>query len=266
MSKNNFNTINCETSRRINIINEKKILYLPKIKKQYFPLQHSIKILNNNKENSNYLKYKLNHPIFLTITKDEEEKTYLAKNNKSGDKTIHDILNDKIKINYKNSPKERKKRELKSNVILNRYMNEAILYRKSFFQKKEIDVGKIFELPFSQRNNDISNNLYENKRSRDSNFNDNENAKNVKRMRKFKTQDKNIELDNNYMKYFTPNIKYRNCNFKYKFNKNKEKINEVTSVLKNLEDRTKATFNKFKDETDHIFHSIYYNNDLDDIF
>ena len=81
MSKNNFNTINCETSRRINIINEKKILYLPKIKKQYFPLQHSIKILNNNKENSNYLKYRLNHPIFLTITKDEEEKTYLAKNN-----------------------------------------------------------------------------------------------------------------------------------------------------------------------------------------
>ena len=144
-------------------------------------------------------------------------------------------------------------------------MNEAILYRKSFFQKKEIDVGKIFELPFSQRNNDISNNFYENKRSRDSNFNDNDNAKNVKRMRKFKTQDKNIELDNNYMKYFTPNIKYRNCNFKYKFNKNKEKINEVTSVLKNLEERTKATFNKFKDETDHIFHSIYYNKELDDI-
>ena len=266
MSKNNFNTINYETSKRINIIKPKKILHLPKIKKQYFPLQHSIKILNNNKENSNYLEYKLNHPIFLTITKDEEEKNNLAKNNKTGDKTIHDILNDKIKISYKNSPKEHKKRELKSNVILKRYMNEAILYRKSFFQKNKIDVGKLLELPFSPRNNDILNNLYENKRSRDSNFNDNDNAKIVKKMRKFKTQDKNIELDNNNMKFFTPNIKYRNCNFKYKFNKNKEKINEVTSVLKNLEDRTKATFNKFKDETDHIFHSIFYNNDLDDIF
>jgi hypothetical protein len=265
MSKNNFNTINCETSRRINIINEKKILYLPKIKKQYFPLQHSIKILNNNKENSNYLKYKLNHPIFLTITKDEEEKNYLAQNNKSGDQTIHNILNDKIKISYKNSPKEHKKKELKSSVILNKYMNEAILYRKSFFQKKKIDVGKLLELPFSPRNNDILNYLYENKRSRDSNFNDN--AKQVKKLRKFKTQDKSIELDSNYMNNnFTPNIKYRNCNFRYKFNKNKDKINEVTSVLKNLEDRTKATFNKFKDETDHIFHSMYYNNELDDIF
>ena len=142
-------------------------------------------------------------------------------------------------------------------------MNEAILYRKSFFQKKKIDVGKLLELPFSPRNNDILNYLYENKRSRDSNFNDN--SKRVKKMRKFKTQDKNIELDSNYMNNFTPNIKYRNCNFRYKFNKNKDKINEVTSILKNLEDRTKATFNKFKDETDHIFHSIYYNKELDDI-
>ena len=266
MSKNNFNTINYETYKGINIIKPKKILHLPKIKRQYLPLQHSIKILNNNKENSNYLKYKLNHPIFLTLTKDEEEKNNLAKHNKSGDKTIHDILNDKIKISYKNSPKEHQKRELKSNVILKRYMNEAILYRKSFFQKNKVDVGKLLELPFSPRNNDLLNNLYENKRSRDSNFNDNDNAKRVKKMRKFKTQDKNIELDNNNMKFFTPNNKYRNCNFKFKFNRNKEKINEVTSVLKNLEDITKATFNKFKDETDHIFHSIYYNNDLDDIF
>lgn len=265
MSKNNFNTINYETTKRVNIINAKGIIHLPKIKKQYFPLQHSIKILNNNKESSNYLKYRLNHPIFLTITKDEEEKNYLAKNNKTVDKTIQDILNDKIKISYKNSPKDHKKRELKSNVILNKYMNEAILYRKSFFQKKKIDVGKLLKSPFSPRNNDILNYLYENKRSRDSNFNDNDNNKKIKRMRKFKTQDKNIELDNNYMKYFTPNIKYRNCNFKFKFNRNKDKINEVTSVLKNLEDRTKATFNKFKDETDHIFHSIYYNNELDDI-
>ena len=256
MSKNNFNTLNYETSKKIDIINPKKILRLPKIKKQYFPPQHSFKILNNNNENINYLKYKLNHPIFLTITKDEEEKTIFAKNNKSGDKTIHDILNDKIKISYKNSPKEKKK-ELKSNVILKRYMNEAILYRKSFFQKNKIDVGKLLKLPFSPKNNDILNNLYEKKRSRDSNFNDN--VKIVKKMRKFKTQDKSIELDNNYKKFFTPNIKYRNCNFKYKFNKNNEKINEVTSVLKNLEDRTKATFNKFKDETDHIFHSIFYN-------
>jgi len=262
MSKTNFNTINYETTRRINIINAKKIIRLPKIQKQYLPLQHSIKILNNNKENNNYLKYRLNHPIFLTIAKDEEEKNHLSIS-KSVDKTIQDILNDKIKINYKNSPKEHKKKELKSNVILNKYMNEAILYRKSFFQKKKMDVGKLLELPFSPRNNDILNYLYEKKKSKDSNFNDS--AKKVKKMRKFKTQDKNIELDNNYMKFFTPNIKYRNCNFKYKFNRNKEKINEVTSVLKSLEDRTKATFNKFKDETDHIFHSIYYNNELDDI-
>ena len=260
MDNNKFNTINYEPSKKIDIIKERKILHLPKIKKQYFPLQHSFKILNNNKDN-NYLKYRLNHPIFLTITKDEEEKNYLAKKNKSGEKTIHDILNDKIKISFKNSPKECKNRDLKSNAILKRYMNEAILYRKSFFQKKKVDVGKLLDLPFSPKNNDILNYLYDNKRTRDSNFNDTDNTQKVKRMRKFKTQDKNIELDNNYIKYFTPNIKYRNCNFKYKFNKNKEKINEVTSVLKNLEDRTKATFNKFKDETDHIFHYIYYDNE-----
>ena len=216
------------------------------------------------------MRNKLNHPIFLTLTKSEEKKMLLKNEtnkrfnsiniNDCQNKPIINLLNNKISIN--NSPKETKKKELKRNIILKKYMNEAILYRKSFFQKKKMNVGKIFNIPLSHKNLVISDdiNMNENKRTLDSNINYRNDRRN-KRIRKFKTQDKNIVLDVS-IDHLIPNLKKRNCNLKYHYDRNNEEIDKITSVLKSLEERTKITFNKFKDDTDQIFQSIYYNNNL----
>ena len=272
--KNIINTINYDEnsiSKNENIINIKRKFNLPKINNKYLPLQHSLKIFNNiSNDKQINLRNKLNHPIFLTLTKSEEKKMLLKNEtnkrfnsiniNDCQNKPIINLLNNKISIN--NSPKETKKKELKRNIILKKYMNEAILYRKSFFQKKKMNVGKIFNIPLSHKNLVISDdiNMNENKRTLDSNINYRNDRRN-KRIRKFKTQDKNIVLDVS-IDHLIPNLKKRNCNLKYHYDRNNEEIDKITSVLKSLEERTKITFNKFKDDTDQIFQSIYYNNNL----
>ena len=276
--KNIINTIKCDEnsiSKNENIINFKRKFNLPKISNKYLPLQHSLKIFNNiSNDKQINLRYKLNHPIFLTLTKSEEKKMLLKNEtnkrfnssniNDCQNKPIIKLLNNKISINN-NSPKETKKKELKRNIILKKYMNEAILYRKSFFQKKKMNVGKIFNIPLSHKNFVISKdiNMNENKKTIDININY-RNDRRSKRIRKFKTQDKNIALDVS-IDHLIPNLKKRNCNLKYHYERNNDEIDKITSVLKSLEERTKITFNKFQNDTDQIFQSIYYNNNINSI-
>jgi hypothetical protein len=284
MNENNIiNTINFvenSISKNDKTINIKRKFFLPKINQKYLPFQHSLKIFNNiSKDKQINLRYKLNHPKFLTLTKSEEKKILLKNStnkrfnsniiNDSQNKPIIKLLHNKISISN-NSPKETKKKELKRNIILKKYMNEAILYKKSYFQKKKMNVGKIFNMPLSHKNIAISDDMKMNE-----NENKNKNKKTINttikyrndrrsiRIRKFKTQDKNIVLEDSN-DYLMPNLK-KNCNLKYHYDRNKDGIDKITADLKSLEERTKITFNKFKNDTDQIFQSIYYNNNINSI-
>ena len=258
-------------SNNINIINYKRKLHLPKIKKKFYPFQNDIKMYNNlSTSKKSKTKYQLSIPVFLTSNNNESEKNFLSINlkgvssnkkiyKKDENETILNLLNNKITINNKHSPKENKKKELKRDIILKKYMNEAILYRKSFFQNKQ-QVGKVLNIQNYFKNNDkvIIN---DNKRTIDINDN-NDMQKMVKRMKKFKTQDKNIEL-NNSIDYLAPNLKKRNCNLKFNYYRNKKEIIGLESIFKSLEEKAKKEFNGFKKETDNIFTNIYYDKNLD---
>jgi len=278
---NIINTINYDDnsfSKNDNCINIKRKICLPKINKKYLPLQHSLKIFNNiSNDKKINLKYKLNHPIFLTLIK-SEEKNILLKNssnkrfnpqniNNSQNKPIIKLLNNKISISN-NSSKETKKKELKSNKILKKYMNEAILYKKSFFQKKKLNVGKFFKMALSQKkiikSDDMNMKENENKRTINTNIYYRNDRREIKRIRKFKTQDKNISFDGQ-TDCLIPNLKKKNYYLKYHFDRNKDKIDKMTSVLKSLEERSKITFNKFKNDTEQMLQSIYYNKKINSI-
>ena len=138
-------------------------------------------------------------------------------------------------------------------------MNEAILYRKALFQKNGIHVGDLLCSPSKSKNNSNKDILKDNKKTIFSNIN-NEPRNAFKKMRKFKTQDKNIVLDKS-LDYFPPNLKKRNCNLKFNYNRNKNKINVIGNILKRLEEKTQNEFEGFKIEADKIFNSIYYNKD-----
>lgn len=66
-------------------------------------------------------------------------------------------------------------------------------------------------------------------------------------MRKFKTLDKNLEINNNNV-YLKPNVNKINCNLKYNYNKNQMKIEEISTILNNLQEETKVTFDGFKNQ------------------
>jgi len=124
MNGNNIiNTINYEDnsiSKNENSINIKRKFCLPKINKKYLSLQHSLKIFNNiSNDKQINLRHKLNHLIFLTLTK-SEEKNILLKNssnkrfntsniNSSQNKPILKLLNNKISISNKSSKEDKKK-------------------------------------------------------------------------------------------------------------------------------------------------------------
>jgi len=147
-------------------------------------------------------------------------------------------------------------------------MNEAILYKKSFFQKKKMNVGKFFKMALSQKNIITSDNINmkenENKKNINTNIYYRNDGREIKRIRKFKTQDKNITLDEP-KDHLIPNLKKKNYFLQYHYDRNKDKIDKITSVLKSLEDRSKISFNKFKNDTEQMFQSIYYNKKINSI-
>ena len=251
MIEKNINNISFSKNEKSN--NSHKKLFLPKISNEYLPSQNNIKILNKINDNNNYFKpkSKIIKKVFLTSFKEEEKvrNNILALNNSINheNKIIHKILSDKIIINNKNSEKENKTKIFQRNIILRKYMNEALLYRKSIFQRNKIQVGRIFKISGSYNKNKImKEDLIRNKLTIDSILNNKITDRN-KKLRKFKTLDKNLEI-NDLNDYIKPNIDKINCNLKYNYNKNQMKIEEINSILNNLQEETKATFDGFKEQ------------------
>lgn len=249
-----------------NNINTHKRFFLPKITKEYFPSQQNIKILNKLSFNKNLSRAK-NSKMYLFLTsskevepepiKEQEKKNFftLDNNNNPENRIIHKILSDKIIIKKKSLGKEK---IFQRNMILKNYMNEAILYRNSVFQKNKVHVGKILKIPHSfSKNFKIGKNI--NKMTIDFNLNSNLNES-KKKMKKYKTLDRNIELNdlNNYIK---PNIKKINCNLKYNFNKNQKKLNEINSIFNNLSEESKFSFNGYRSQVFKIIDNVYQNRD-----
>ena len=246
---NNNNSDNNISSSK-NILNINKKIELPKISQEHIPSQHDSDLYNKKNNNNNLqLKSKsMKSKIFLTSSKEDEGNNniyILNKKNNNENQLIKKLLNDKIIININNSPIEHKKKIFQRSIILKNYMNEALLYRKSIFQRKKIHVGKIFKLSSSLNKyyNNIDN-LKKNLKTIDTIIDRGV----TKKMKKFKTLDKNIELDN-YNDYLKPNLKKINCNLKYNYNKNQTKINELNKILNNFHEETKATFEGYKNET-----------------
>ena len=244
---NNLNNDNVSFSKNEKSMNFHEKLLLPKISNEYLLSQNNMNILNKIKDINNFKKKK----VFLTSTKEEEKtkKNNFVLNNTINheNRIIHKILSDKIIINNKNSEKENKTKLFQRNIILRKYMNEALLYRKSIFQKNKIQVGRIFKMSGSYNKNKINKeDLFRNKLTIDISLNNKITERN-KKLRKFKTLDKNLEINNNN-DYLKPNVNKINCNLKYNYNKNQMKIEEISTILNNLQEETKVTFDGFKNQ------------------
>ena len=253
------NCANYENYERISFSNNEnnnsnRKLKLPIISKEYFPSQKNIKLFNKflKDKNSNLKSTEIKKKIFLTSPKDEESEKEYEKNNNIFTKTnnekkiIRKILYDNIIINNF-LLKENKSKLFQRNIILKKYMNEAILYRKSIFQRKKINVGEIFNNPISyDKTNEIFEDLNHNKKTIDTSINSNL-IEGPKKMKKFKTLDRNIVLSKS-VGFSKPNKNKLNCNLKYNFNKNQKRINEINSILNNIEEETKVTFDGYRNQ------------------
>lgn len=269
--KNNKN-YNILFSKREKNINTCKRFCLPKIAEEYFPSQQNIKILNKlpcNKSLSRTKKLKKN--IFLTSSKyidsdpskEQEKNNFFTLDNKNNpeNRIIHKILSDKIIIKNKNLGKEK---IFQRNIILKNYMNEAILYRKSIFQKNKVHVGRILKIPHSfSKNFKIGKNINLNKIAIDFNLNSYLNES-KKKMKKYKTLDKTFEIDN-LKNYIKPNLKKIHCNLKYNFCKNQKKINEINSILNNLNEDSKISFNGYRSQVFKIIDNTYQHRNSNNI-
>ena len=71
--------------------------------------------------------------------------------------------------------------------------------------------------------------------------------------KRFKTLDKK-NIKNDISNYINSNWRKNfNCSLKYKYNKNKKSIDEVTLKIEKIDQQVKKTFDIFKNETDEIF-------------
>lgn len=233
--------------------NEKEKLILPIIGKELIPNQNKVQINELFKNGKN----KLNNPTFLTLRTLEEEKINLYKSNN----IIYKLLKEKIEINPTNESFHnfQENQKLRSNNKLNIYINEPSLLKDShskYEEKKElkkIKVGKVFKLSNSFNDNDDDNIKLNKKKTIDLRINNNiyENNYYPRRL---------ISLDKKYNKnldYAKSNWKQKlNCALIYRYNKNKESIDEVTSKINNMDNKVKAYFDGFKNETDIIFDEV----------
>ena len=232
----------------INISHKK--LFLPKIRRENIYFKKKFNKISNNK----ILKPNSKIKIFLTSPKEEEQEknnNLFTLNNKTNneDKIIHKILSQKIIINKKGDEQENKNLIFQRNIILKKYMNEALLYRKSIFQRNKIHVGKIFKMPYSYDKYYFKKEFLNNdKITIDSSIDNSRLNERKKLLKKYKTLEKNIELESLNI-YFKPNYKMLNCGLKYKYNTNQKEINEINSILNNLHEDSKATFDGFRNQT-----------------
>ena len=227
-----------EAKSKNNIITNRKLL-LPKIKFQN---------RNNNKLDKNLLKNKkIRKKIFLTSHQDVDEE-------KNENKIIQNFLSNKITIN-----KIRKKEDeiFQRNIILRKYMNEALLYRKTLFQAKKIGLIKLCGDDQNCGNKIwVDNFVYpgRNKRTIDYSINTKDTEINRK-MKKNKSLGKNVVIRKS--KDFTkPNLKKLNCNLKFHLFKNIHRINEVNKAINNLQTKSKIIYDGIRNEANNIIDKV----------
>lgn len=256
MLRRNNNTINYENIsffKNENSFKTKRKLLLPKIN-QELKLKNNIKISKILFDNKKITPKLTDNKIFLTLSKEDLKNTKNTLDTKvnNENKIIIKLLNDKITINNNSSSKGKKRKIFKRNLILKKYMNEAIMYRKHIFQQNKINVGTIFK-PFSIDKNYYNldeNNQY--KKTMDTTLNIKTN-RDVKRMRKFKTQDKDIVLHSS-INYFKPDLRKINCFLKYKFNQNQIEVNKVNSKVNNLEKKIQFIYDGYRKDAYETLH------------
>jgi len=267
-NKNNDISISKQENKAVNVNNdiidnidtekdkgkEKEKLKLPKIKKEHIPLQL-------NKTNHKYEK-----DTFLTSKNMEKEKLRISNdyisNLSNENRLIFDLLKQKINIS-KPSPEK----VYKSNNNLMAYMNEATVYRNSHFRKREVKnlrkvkISSLITTPINtyKKISKDKNNLSVNKKTIDSRlFEDLYKNNNFRRLR---TIDKKGIKHDTFDHIPSNWRKNRNCALKYKFNKNKDSIDVVASVLQDLGQKIKVSFDVFKNETENNFDDFMYDNE-----
>ena len=250
---NDTNDINIDNEKEK--VKEKDTFKLPKIQKEHIPLQ-----LNK----TNHSKYEKD--TFLTSKNIEKEKLRISNeyisNLSNENKLIFDLLKQKINIS-KPSPEK----IYKSNNNLMAYMNEATVYRNSHFRKREVKnlrkvkISSLITTPINtyKKISKDKNNLSVNKKTIDSRlFEDLYKNNNFRRLR---TIDKKGIKHDTFDHIPSNWRKNRNCALKYKFNKNKDSIDVVSSVLQDLGQKIKVSFDVFKNETENNFDDFMYDNE-----
>jgi hypothetical protein len=145
-------------------------------------------------------------------------------------------------------------------------MNKASLYKNSLFRKREVKnlkkvkISSLITTPTNtyKKINKDKNNLSCNKKTIDSRLFQDINNNNLRRLR---TIDKKGIKHDTFDHIPSNWRKNRNCALKFKYNKNKDSIDVVASVLQKLGHKIKVSFDVFKSETEDNFNDFMYDND-----
>lgn len=249
-----------KSREKINCSISKEKLNLPKIKKELIPLQLS-KVNSCKKEK--FQRTKLDYETFLTSRKLDK---YLYNSNNE-DKIIYKLLKEKIDINnnrnyYINLNKSTKK--LKTEINEETLNQNSIFRRREAKELKEVKVRKLLTNSRTYKNRSKIKSLYLND---DNIVKNNGNNLNIKlyqdlndsnKSKRFKTLEKKSEKDES-IEYYPNNKKKINCALKYRYDKNRKSINVVNTLLQSINNRIKATFDGFKNETDDLFNDMLNN-------
>ena len=255
--------IQINTSKQEINSDNKDTIILPIINKESIPIQNNISV-NNNIMNHyikcNIPKINKNAPAFLTMKKIETGKNNnldRSKYNKSKtNNSIIKLLKEKIEINNKRNAVQQTHKNLENKLKI--YMDDASLYKNSHFihrekkKIKQVKLGKLFTLSNKNKSkyiidtdrneNTIDLRLYKNR------YED--------RPKIYKSLDKQY-IKNEKSECFRNNWrKNLNCGLKYKYNKNKESIDNITLKIQKIDNIVKETFIGFKNEAEDIFNEI----------
>ena len=249
-------------NEKINNSISKEKMSLPRIKKELIPLQ--ISKFNSYKRDKNQ-RTKLDYEAFLTSRNYDK---YLYNSNNE-DKMIYKLLREKIDINNnknyymsQNKSSKRLKTEINEETL-----NQNIIFRKREGKElKEVKVHKLLTNSRTYKNRNKIKSLYlnddnvvknnginVNKKFYQQELNDNNKSK------RYKTIEKKSENDDESIEYYPNNKKKINCALKYRYDKNKKNINVINAILQNINNRIKATFDGFKNETDDLFNDMLNN-------
>jgi hypothetical protein len=247
--------------QNINNNHSKEKWSLPKIKNELIPLQLS---KNNSCKKDKIQRTKLDFETFLTSRKLDK---YLYNSNNE-DKIIYKLLKEKIDINndrnyYLNQNKSSKK--LKTEINEETLNQNTIFRRREAKELREVKVRKLLTNSRTYKNRNKIKTLYLNDdnivKSNGNNLNKKlyQEFNDSNKSKRFKTLEKKSEKDDESIDYYPNNKKKINCALKYRYDKNKKSINAVNALLQNINNRIKATFDGFKNETDNLFNDMLNN-------